>query len=151
MAMFTSKKRLLVFLLVFSAFISNASGDLNLGSPIVFFEIYVSNIEQAKAFYGDLLGWQFQPTPGYPQMEKVVPVPGGTAGALIQHDGRVNENWGTILYAHVEKIHDSFDKALKIGATVVVPIGVIQGVGSITLIRDLDKNIIGLISDEGAK
>ena len=121
----------------------------NLGSPVIFFEIYVSNLNAAKEFYGGLMGWQFQEVPGFSTMNKIVPPAGSAPGALIQHEGRVNDAWGTIVYAHVDKIHDSVATALKLGATVAVPIGVIQGVGSIALIRDLDGNIVGLISDEG--
>ena len=34
------------------------------GSPVVWFEIYVSHLAAAEEFYGKLLNWQFSPTPG---------------------------------------------------------------------------------------
>ena len=121
------------------------------GSPIVFFEIYVSDVTQAKSFYGKLLGWQFVPTSNYSQMWQIIPPSGGTAGALIEHPGRVNNAYGTPLCTPTsQRFTTRVALALSLGAKIEVPIGVIKGVGSIALIRDLDNNIIGLISDEGA-
>src|SRR4051812_2319045 len=94
------------------------------GSPVVFFEIYVADVSRAKSFYGQIFGWQFSATPSYPEMWQILPPAGGTAGALIQHPGRVNEAWGTIVYVHVEKIAESVALATKLGATIEVPIGV---------------------------
>lgn len=113
-------------------------------APIVHFEIGFRDIEKAKAFYGPLLGWNFQ---AYGPAAMVmtdkansqVPNIGGHLNSL----GHEPHNY-TVVYAMVENLEASIEKARTLGGKLTVPPTAVPGMGRFAWIQDPEGNIFGL-------
>jgi uncharacterized protein len=129
------------------AFTSASAGT---GAPIVFFEIPVSSVAQAKEFYGTLLGWTFNEKPEFPNFAEIITAEGGTLGGLSANPQFLGvEGRGTVVYASVKSVAPTLALAERLGARVLLPALTMAGVGTVAIIRDLDGNPFGLWSDEG--
>lgn len=126
----------------------------NAGAPISWFEIYVSDLTRAESFYGPLLGWTFKENPAWKDFHYIFTTSADTAdvkkanGALIHSGDRVNDAFGTVVYAQTPNICEVFNHALALGAKAKYPVGVIPGSGTYAVLRDLDGNLFGLASDD---
>ncbi len=101
-------------------------------------ELMTSDVEKAKKFYAELLGWGFQEFPmeegGSYWVAKVDDEGvGGIMGAPPDAAG-VPPHWG--LYITVENVDATVKKAEQIGAKLLVPPMDIPNVGRFSVLQD---------------
>jgi hypothetical protein len=119
------------------------------GNPVRWFEIYVDDIERAKAFYEtvfdvklDRLGtegiemWQFPA-----DMDRH-----GTSGTLARVDGMPAGGNSTVVYFQCEDCAVEESRVAAAGGTVVRPKMSIGEYGFVTLAKDTEGNLIGIHS-----
>ena len=119
-------------------------------NPIRWFEIYVQDMERAKAFYAALFDYQFTrlDTPdaemwAFPSaMDK-----GGAAGSLIKMDGVPSGGaGGTLVYFGTDDCGVQEGRVEQAGGRVFKPKMSIGPHGFIALVVDTEGNMIGLHS-----
>ena len=106
-------------------------------NPVNYFEIGTPDTETARAFYGQVFGWEFgQAGPaGYATVN-------GTAGGLWDSSGLGAGSWA-VFYVEVADIHASSATALEHGARTVLPL-VDNGVILFTHLADPAGNRFGV-------
>lgn len=86
-------------------------------NEIDYFEIGSPDPEASKAFYAGVFGWEIEDPMG--------PVPyrmvDGDRGGLWDTREMGSATWA-IFYVHVEDVHAAFDQAVRLGATVAMPV-----------------------------
>jgi predicted enzyme related to lactoylglutathione lyase len=122
-------------------------------SPVIWFEIWVADLERAESFYGALLGWTFRPFEEYdPENYHLASTPEGSVGGAlvrIREPARPATGDGprTIVYAAVPDLHAAAGMARRMGAAVVEePRAIGSADGWFALIDDQDGNRLGLWS-----
>ena len=106
--------------------------------PIVHFEVPADDVERAKAFYEQLLGWDIQPLEGGYHLIGTGEEPGG---GMMQ---RQAPEQGITVYIGVESVDDYVKKAEGLGATVVVPKMPVPGMGYFAQLLDTEGNVFAL-------
>jgi predicted enzyme related to lactoylglutathione lyase len=86
-------------------------------NKIDYFEIGSPDPEASKAFYGSLFDWEIEDPTGPVQYRMV----DGARGGLWDTSEVGEANWA-IFYVHVADVQGAFDQALRLGATVAVPV-----------------------------
>lgn len=117
---------------------------------VIWFEIWVSDMERAKAFYSGLFGWEFSPLSEYDAQGNYQEIKAGDAagvnGALVLQPGRQRPDArGSVLYVHVADLDEAAGKAVALGGRLVqkqTPIG--TDMGSFVLVSDTEGNDLGL-------
>ena len=122
------------------------------GNPVVWFEIYVRDMNRAKAFYQSVLGVQLQkldsPAPdvaemwSFPSKQESM----GAAGALAKMQGEQPSGNGTIVYFTCEDCAVEEKRVVPNGGKVMKSKFSIGQYGAIALVSDPDGNVIGLHS-----
>lgn len=125
-----------------------------MNTKITWFEIYVDDMDRAKAFYeavfetelelmsdpsetkGDSIMYRF---PG--DMESY-----GSGGALAKYPGYKPSSQGTLIYFECENCALEESRVEQAGGKIVKPKESIGGFGFISLIQDTEGNMIGLHS-----
>ncbi len=95
----------------------SGSGPARTLSPVDYFEIGTPDPAAAQAFYGDLFGWQFG-EPSQPAQYRSV---NGGAGGLWNTEALCGATWA-VFYVHVDDVSASFAQAVRIGASVALPV-----------------------------
>jgi uncharacterized protein len=120
---------------------------------IAYFEIPADNIDRAKHFYKNLLGWKIQPTEGASMdMEKMKAmeyndiITGDAKEGTMNMGGMYKRQMGEGIknYVMVEDIDKVLAKVAKLGGKIVMPKEEIKGVGQVAIIIDTEGNGIGL-------
>lgn len=119
----------------------------------IWFEIWVSDLEKAKDFYGSLFGWDFEPFTEYdPDSYWLIRKESniGISGALVKRSGSEQDasRRSTILYLQVDDLDSVTSNVLKHGGSVAEhakAIGTVDGTFSVVV--DPDGNSIGLWTD----
>lgn len=121
---------------------------------VIWFEIWVDDLDHARRFYASLFGWRFQPLTEYdPETHWLIQKDSGagTIGALARRspDQRAREPSGasssTIVYVKVEDVEVSTALAEAEGGSVVERSKVIGTVdGEFSIVADAAGNRIGL-------
>jgi uncharacterized protein len=102
-------------------------------------ELMTRNVEGAKKFYGETLGWKFDamPMPGG-STYWIAKAGGATAGGLFDISGpeykNVPESW--MPYIAVDDVDARVSKATKAGAKVMKPAFDVPGVGRIVMLLE---------------
>ncbi len=127
-------------------------------NPVGWFEIYVQDMQRAKAFYektfGQTLGHLADPGSGSggPALEMwafpMNPEAGGAPGALCKMDGKDSGTGGTIVYFSCADCGDTAASALANGGAMHLEKTAIDEHGFISLVSDTEGNMIGLHSME---
>jgi predicted enzyme related to lactoylglutathione lyase len=123
-------------------------------AAVIWFEIWVADLERAEAFYAALLGWTFRPFEEYdPVNYHIVATPDGTlGGALVRSQvspkqGAVDDG-GTVVYAAVDDVGAAVDEAQSLGGRVIQAPKVIGSAdGWFAIVGDPDGNRVGLWSE----
>ena len=101
-------------------------------------ELMTRNVEQAKKFYGDTIGWSFEGMPmpnGTYWIAKVGDKPvGGVFDISGPEFGPVPESW--MAYIEVDDVDARVAKAVKAGAKVMKPAFDIPNVGRIAVLME---------------
>ena len=102
-------------------------------------ELMTRDVERAKRFYGETIGWSFDPMPmpdggGYwVAMLDGEPVAGLFSLAAPEYDG-VPESW--MSYLAVDDVDMRVEKAVKAGAKLMKPIFDVPNVGRIAVLME---------------
>ena len=133
-----------------------------LANPVGWFEIYVAEMDRAKAFYADVVGAGFSAAPIAGEgpdagMEMVffdsdadagedAPGAPGAPGALVRHPMRPPELHGTLVYFNVDDCGAAAARATARGSKIYVEKQSIGEMGFIAIVGDSEGNSIGLHS-----
>ncbi|MBL7129675.1 MAG: VOC family protein [Ignavibacteria bacterium] len=117
-------------------------------NSIGWFEIYVSDIEKAKDFYGDLFEWQFKLLEGFePEYTTIFTGEDSVGGGFMKSSSK-QEGQSVVIYIDVEDVAKSLKKVEEKGGKIEKPKTLISATsGYYGLFRDLDNNLIGLWSE----
>lgn len=118
-------------------------------NPVGWFELYVQDMERAKAFYESVFEVTLESLPGtefemwaFPmEMEKY-----GSPGALIKMEGCPSGPGGTLVYFSCEDCAVEAKRAAESGGSVFKEKFSIGPYGFISLVNDSEGNLIGLHS-----
>lgn len=117
------------------------------GAPIVWFEIPVTDAARAQRFYGTVFGWTFTPFPAYGHDAwRIRTGTPGLEGVFTPQLYTVKTN-GPILFVRVADVETALTRALALGGSIErtrTPVS--ASFGSTVVIRDPDKNAIGLVA-----
>lgn len=118
-------------------------------NPVVWFEIYVQNMDRAKAFYEAVFTTRLQhlDSPSaelwaFP-MEMNAP---GSAGALVKMEGVSSGGSGTIVYFSCADCAEEAARVIPAGGRIMKPKFSIGEHGFIALAFDTEDNVFGLHS-----
>ena len=124
-------------------------------NPVGWFEIYVAEMDRAKAFYADVVGAGFSAAPVAGEgpdagMEMVFfdadDSKAGAPRALVRHPMRPPELHGTLVYFSVDDCGAAAARATARGSKVYVEKQSIGEMGFIAIVGDSEGNSIGLHS-----
>lgn len=116
---------------------------------VIWFEIWVSDLERAKSFYTGMFGWKYEPLAEY-DAEAYWQILAGDAaavnGALVGSPDRDTPKGRTsLLYMHVKDLEESADRARRLGGTVVQGrTKISDSGGSFAIVADPEGNELGL-------
>ncbi len=102
-------------------------------------ELMTRDVERAKAFYRDTIGWTFEPMPMaggrtyWCAMREGQPIAGIYSLVAPEFDG-VPESW--MSYLAVDDVDTRVAKAVTAGAKLMKPIFDVPGVGRIAILRE---------------
>jgi len=113
------------------------------GTAVVWFDLSTFNLESSAKFYKEIFDWRFSREA---EDYFVIQVDGKSIGTLDRAENTKIGN-GTTIYFQVADLQGVYAKALAIGAeSVREPTPMPGGQSSIAIIKDLDKNQIGLVT-----
>lgn len=120
-------------------------------NPVVWFEIYVSDMERAKRFYEAVLQKPLTrldtPAPDIEMWAFPMEMEGaGAAGSLCKMKGCPPTPGTTLIYFQCEDCAVEESRVAKAGGRVEKPKMSIGQYGAISLVRDTEGNMIGLHS-----
>jgi predicted enzyme related to lactoylglutathione lyase len=105
-------------------------------SVVNYFEIGTPDADATKAFYGELFGWQIgEPSNGYSMVD-------GDKGGVWDTSAMDGASWA-IFYVEVGDVQATIDKAVTLGATVLVPV-VDNGAIEFAHLQDSQGNRFGI-------
>ena len=112
-------------------------------NPVVWFEVMGQDADKLRRFYGDLIGWAFDPN--HPmQYGMVAAGQDGIAGGIGQApDGA--RGW-TTFYTKVPDLEQAMEKATALGSTVLLEIQEMPDT-RIAVVTDPEGNPLGLCAD----
>jgi predicted enzyme related to lactoylglutathione lyase len=118
-------------------------------NPVRWFEIYVQDLDRAKAFYEETFQVSFQKLES-PDLEMWafpfdMDAPGG-AGALVKMEGKSSGPGGTIIYFSCADCAVEAARAAQHGGRLVKGKFSIGQYGFIAFIEDTEGNVVGLHS-----
>lgn len=117
-----------------------------MANPFVHLELNASDLNKAKAFYGELFGWQFQDNDmgplGIYSTFKPDSGPGGGMYSSPQGDS------GWLAYVGVDDIKSATEKARSLGAQVFVDSQEIPHIGWMTIMNDPTGSRIALFQSK---
>ena len=119
---------------------------------LAYFEIPADNVDRAKYFYHNLLGWKIAPTKASMDPEKMTAmeyqdiITGDAKEGTLNMGGMYKRQMtGQITsYVMVEDFDKTLTKVILLGGKIVVPKMEIRGVGLTAIIQDTEGNTIGL-------
>ena len=104
-----------------------------MANPFVHVELMTTDVNKAKAFYGELFDWQLEDIPDMDYT--LIKVGEGTGGGMmktVQPDSP--SCW--LAYVLVDDANVSTDKARNLGATICKEVTEIPGIGWFSVITD---------------
>jgi uncharacterized protein len=120
-----------------------------MNNPVIWFEIYVDDMQRAKAFYESVLQIKLEKLAdtqfemwSFPSDMKGF----GATGALIRMPGYPVGGQGTLVYFGCDDCAVEAERANKHGGKIEKPKQSIGKYGSIALIVDTEGNMVGLHS-----
>lgn len=118
-------------------------------NPVVWFEIYVQDMERAKAFYQSVFTVQLQSLTS-PEIEMwafpMQELGAGAAGALVKMDGCPSGGNSTLVYFSCADCAVAAQRAQSAGGQIVKEKFSVGEYGFAALITDTEGNMIGLHS-----
>jgi len=129
----------------------------NQSNPVVWFEIYVQNMERAKAFYEAVLAVELEKMPApteemnmemwsFPADKDAAKTTYGACGMLVKMEGVPSGCGGTLVYFACEDCAVEAARAAENGGSIFKEKISIGEHGFISLVYDTEGNMIGLHS-----
>ncbi len=114
---------------------------------IVHFEIPADDVDRARAFYTQLLGWQISSSPGFEDYWVIQTGEEGKdlAGGVMK---RQAPGQGPINYVQVESVEEYAAKVEQLGGKVIMPKHPVSGMGWFAHCQDTEGNVFGLWEDD---
>ncbi|AZZ97834.1 VOC family protein [Pseudoalteromonas sp. R3] len=116
-------------------------------NPVGYFEIPVTDLDRAMAFYHAVFGFQFEHAvidghdmALFPSNDQAT----GITGALVTGDSYVPSKAGARLYFHTDDIDATLAKVLSLGGKTLYPKTSICGFGWVAEFEDSEGNCIAL-------
>lgn len=108
-------------------------------------ELQTHNPNEAMAFYGETIGWTFQPEemPSGDTYWLIMASGKPVGGILTLHDN-TPDRWMT--YIHVEGLDDAIERAKSNGATILREPWDVPGVGRVAMIREPGGAEVGWVT-----
>jgi len=115
------------------------------------FELMTDDVEGAKKFYGEVVGWEFETDSNNPDYTLIRtdrtenPIAGifDRKSAMAGNPENIPPHWGS--YITVKDIAAAVEKAEKLGGTILVPATEIPKVGLFCVIRDPQGAVVSLM------
>jgi predicted enzyme related to lactoylglutathione lyase len=131
--------------------------NCNQSNPVVWFEIYVQNMERAKAFYEAVLAVKLEKMPApteemnmemwsFPADNDTAKTTYGACGMLVKMEGVPSGCGGTLVYFACEDCAVEAARATENGGSIFKEKMSIGEHGFISLVYDTEGNMIGLHS-----
>jgi uncharacterized protein len=119
------------------------------GPSVVWFELWVADVERSKRWYGDLFGWAFVPMSEYADDYWQIDGIHGVGGALVP--GRPGASaGGAVVYFEVVDLEETIGRVVRLGGSVEkerTAIGLASG--WFAIVQDPDGLRIGLWTGSG--
>ena len=114
---------------------------------VAWFDITTTDLNQAKAFYAGLFGWDFTSMKGAENLAAEIVSGGRTIGSLRKAEGKISPFDG-VVYIQVKDLTASCAKAKELGGTIVpgFPFNLNDDRGAIGLVVDPAGHPIGMYS-----
>jgi predicted enzyme related to lactoylglutathione lyase len=113
---------------------------------IVHFEIPADDVKRARAFYKELLGWQFSNPPGYDDYWAVDVGEDACHGIAMM--ARQNPDHGPTNYIGVESVAGTLANVEQLGGSVLVPRSSVPGMGWFAHCQDTEGNVFALWEED---
>jgi predicted enzyme related to lactoylglutathione lyase len=111
-------------------------------NPFAHIELTTDDLAAAQKFYGKVFAWKLRPMPG--MNYTMIDVGEGTGGGM-QSKPMPDAPTGWMPYARVDDVKTTMAKAVKAGATAMLPYQEIGGdMGAIGVFRDPQGSVIGI-------
>ncbi len=118
-------------------------------NPVIWFELYVNDMERARAFYETVLQVSLEKMPNVDMEYWAFPMQGdqvGAGGALAKMEGIQPGGSGTLIYFSCADCAVEESRVAGAGGTVVRPKMSIQPYGFMSIVVDTEGNTVGLHS-----
>jgi len=127
---------------------------------IIHFEIYVDDIDRAKAFYEKVLGWAFSHIEEY---DYWLVYPSGTVsngpaqqgvngGMLLRPGPKPSDNKAApnafVCTVNTDDIDETLALVEKHGGRIDMPADTVSGIGRLAYVRDTEGNLVGLLQPD---
>jgi predicted enzyme related to lactoylglutathione lyase len=110
-------------------------------NPFAHIELTTDNLKAAQKFYGKVFAWTLKDVPG--MNYTMIDVGGGTGGGM-QLKPMPDAPTGWMPYVQVDDVKATVAKAVKAGATVMLPFQEVGEMGSIGVFADPNGAVIGV-------
>jgi len=121
--------------------------DMNKNGAFSWSELQTTDVDGAKKFYTELLGWTTEDFPSEEMAYTIVKAgdePVGGIMALPSQASGAQPHWG--VYITVDDVDATTRRAHELGATIIVPPMDIKDVGRFSIIQDLQGAIFSVIT-----
>jgi uncharacterized protein len=121
-------------------------GTTAMANPVTWFEIYGKDGAKLQQFYKDLFDWKINANNpmNYGMVEAEQ---GGIGGGISGGEGPA----GVYINIEVSDLQAYLDKAVSLGAEVVMPVTVIPDMVTFAQFRDPQGNVIGIVQSQNAQ
>jgi uncharacterized protein len=113
-----------------------------MGAAVVHFEISSRDAKRAQEFYGTLFDWTFDANNPLNYIMVNTGLKTGIGGGIFQATGGAPPY--AAFYVQVEDVKACLDKAVSLGARIIIPETVIPNMITFAMFADLDGNVVGL-------
>jgi hypothetical protein len=114
-------------------------------NSVCFFEIPADDLDGLLKFYGELFGWTFDAVPGKFRYYSINMGDQTIKGGMT---ARQDDTHTPVNYVRVESLDAARDRAVSLGAKVVVSRGSVPGAGWYAVLLDPQGNRIGLWQED---
>ncbi|MEW6722046.1 MAG: VOC family protein [Candidatus Micrarchaeota archaeon] len=118
---------------------------------LAYFEVPVEDLERAKKFYQEVLGWKIEKSKMPESPPDYCDISTGkskkntlNSGGMYKRTKEMPPNLMIVSYAQVDSIDKALAAAQKLGGTITMPKMAIKQVGFVAQVKDTEGNVIGI-------